>query len=513
MSVSKWFLVTNTENLKYYFDCNMIVEMQAFEGNAYLRDIQDERPKGYITVCSQSNLSEALKLSVSEDPNLESCIAELDLSAIKSQNVYARVSEKQYEFDSLDQILRPDVDGILIPAPLPIGIIKNIALKNAKSSNLLENELVRQYGEFPPKYITQNAKLFKCDKQDLLSSNPNDVSLESCTTLGDIYDVAIDYKKVEALGGVLSLTYYQTKNGRLSCGLFDKLIETNSEEPSSKTIVAFLNWLTDTNQTSELDFFFKRVLDIASSETDFGTIQHDLLNSFESKDGIPDSYAKVAGLAKRLRQLVDRTYEGDLDSYFAKLISHYESEEEGGSKPFLLISMIFVRDHIETALKFYHDSFTEEDYFLVAAFYGLFQGIKRVPERVRSIVGLRNWVSHHMVALSHKATGGRLTLLKPPVQPPLLFQKYIKDTANPKAQDNLQKFISYMGIDEQESLSWVLITKDEYRVKGNAITFSSRPKLMVKVLSEGLENSMQMKTIKDADGLFDFNKALGIFKA
>ncbi len=91
MSANKWFLVTNTENLKYYFDCNMMVERQAFEGNAYLRDIQAERPKGYITLNDQTNLTDALELSISEDPNLESCIVEVDLSGLESASVYGRV--------------------------------------------------------------------------------------------------------------------------------------------------------------------------------------------------------------------------------------------------------------------------------------------------------------------------------------------------------------------------------------------------------------------------------------
>jgi len=512
MSASKWFLVTNTENLKYYFDCNMIVETQAFDGNAYLRDIQAERPKGYVTLNDQTNLNDALELSISEDPNLESCIVEVDLSGLESASVYGRVFEKQYEFGSLDQILRSDVDEILIPAPLPIGIIKTVFLKNAKASDLLKSELTRLYGVLPPKYITQNAKLFKSGKQGSLPSELDIDSSVSCISLNEIADIALDYKKAEALGGALALAYYQTKNGSLSCELFKKFVE-RSDEPISDTIIAFQNWLVDANHTSELDSFYKRVLDIASSESDFGTIQHDLLNSFENKDGIPDAYTKVAGLAKRLRQLVDRTYEGDLDTYFSKLINHYESEEEGGSKPFLLISMIFVRDHTETALKFYHESFTEEDYFLIAAFYGLFQGIKRVPERVRSVSGLRSWVSHHMVALLQKKTGARVTIQKAPVQPPLIYQKYIKDTPNSKLQDNLQKFVLFMGMNEQEVLSWELNTKEEYRVKGSAITFSTRPKLVAKVLSSNFEKSMRHKTIKDADELFDMNEALDIFKA
>lgn len=127
--------------------------------------------------------------------------------------------------------------------------------------------------------------------------------------------------------------------------------------------------------------------------------------------------------------------------------------------------------------------------------------------------GLRNWVSHHIVALLQKTTGARVTIQKAPVQPPLIYQKYIKDTPNSKSQDNLQKFISYMEMEEQEVLSWELNTKEEYRVKGSAIIFSTRPKLVAKVLSSNFEKSMRHKTIKDADELFDMNEALDIFKA
>ena len=94
-----------------------------------------------------------------------------------------------------------------------------------------------------------------------------------------------------------------------------------------------------------------------------------------------------------------------------------------------------------------------------------------------------------------------------------MFQKYIKDTPNSKLHDNLQKFILFMGMNEQEVLSWELNTKEEYRVKGSAITFSTRPKLVAKVLSSNFEKSMRHRTIKDADELFDMNEALDIFKA
>ncbi len=514
MSTTKWFLVTNTENLKYYFDCNMIVERQAFEGNSYLCDIQVKRPKGYITVCSQRNLSEALDLAVSEDSNLDACVAEIDMLSISSNAIYACNSHGLYELISSDQIEKLEPNEVMLPAPLPIGAIKNIVFEDSKTSVSLKSELEQQFGEFPKKFFLANTKLFNTSVQPNMSSSLTTDMLVEGIQVQEISDVEVDYQKAFAYGGALSLAYYQTKNGRLSCELFKQLIDGDCDSSHSvnKHLSSLRRWVTNAESQSDLDLFLKKVLDIATSEGDFGTIHHDLLSSFEHKDGIPEAYLKVSGLAKRLRQLIERTYEGDLDTYFAKLIDHYENEEVGSSKPFLLVSMIFVRDHIETALKFYHDDFLEEDYFLIAAFYGLFRGVKRSPQVIRMVSELREWVSHQMVSLSHRATGERLELLKSPSQPPLLFQKFIKDTASPKAQDNLQKFISHMGLDEDAVLSWGLNTRGEYTVKGNTIKFSSRPKLTAQVDYENLESMMQIATIKDAKELFNFNNVLGIFK-
>lgn len=512
MSATKWFLITNTENLKYYFDCNMIVERQAFTGNSYLCDIQSQRPKGYITICSQSNLSEALELAVSEDSNLDACIAEIELKLLSSNAVHVRNNHGLYELPSLGQIDDYDIDEILLPAPLPIGAIKNVILKDSKTSGRLKCEFERQFGEFPTKFFLNNSKLFNQKKQPITSAGFVSDMYVSGNNLQDISEITIDYQKAFAFGGALSLAYYQTKNGRLSCHLFKQLIDYDYGESNNKHLSALKCWATGSECLNDLDIFFNRILDITASEGDFGTIQHDLLNAFEHKEGIPEAYLKVSGLAKRLRQIVERTYEDDLDTYFAKLISHYENEEAGSSKPYLLISMVFIRDHIETALKFYHEDFSEEDYFLIATFYGLFRGIKRTPQVIRSVSGLREWVSHQMVSLLHRRTGDRLELIKGPGQPPLLFDKFIKDSINPKAQDNLQQFVSYIGLDEGDVLSWVLNTKDEYIVKGNAIKFSSRPKLTAQVDYENLERMMQIATIKDAKELFNFNKVLSIFK-
>src|SRR5690606_25719666 len=135
--------------------------------------------------------------------------------------------------------------------------------------------------------------------------------------------------------------------------------------------------------------FYSLIFNLIVGEYDLGTVHYDLLKLFENKEKLPPAFAHVSGLAVRLRQLVERTYEYDLVVYFSKLIDAYESKEKGSSKIYLLISMIFIRDHSETMLKFYHEQFTEEDYFLLAVFFGLIKGMSKTPLEIRKIDGLR----------------------------------------------------------------------------------------------------------------------------
>lgn len=520
MSKDKWFLVTNTENLEYYFDCNMLVEIQAFGKNSYVRDIQAKRPIGYIIISAQSNLSEAIKEATSEDPNLIACLIEIDLHGIKFNKAYARELNGFYRSVSCEKLEELSIDELLIPSPLPISIIKNIVLKDVKDKNHCEKNISSSFGKFSKNYFLHNSKLFETKKklglpdelgQDLLSTG---VIPAVNNGLQDIQPIFIDYQRAFSVGGALSLAYYQTKNGRKSCDLFKYLVnEDNSVTSTNEHLSSLKNWVYKPHPSSDLDLFFKQVLDISSAESDFGTIQHYLLQYFENKNETPEKYSKVSGLAKRLRQIIEKTYDGDLNSYFRKLINHYESEGMSNSKPYLLISMIFIRDHIETALKFYHEDFTEDDYFLIATFYGLFRGIKRVPTRIREILHLRDWVSHQMAQFLSNQIGSQVQFTKTPESLILIHEKHIKTTTNTKAQDKLQRLLSHLKINEDDVLIWLLNTKGEYTVKGSTISFASRPKLTADIQHDLLEKAIQLNTIKLENELCEINRLLEILEA
>ena len=515
MTVKRWFIVTNTDNLKFFYDCGMIVDKQAFPNNSYMHDMQAERPKGFLPCFSMDNLSNALESAKSDDQNLITCLVEIDLKCIKFKQLYAQIRESnisKFESVSEERLADCDVIEVLLPAPLPLSYIKKVFLSDAKVHKMIVKEFSSGFGVFPPTFFNHKEKdLFKYQQ---LSSNDL-LEADQCPKIVRYQDVPsreLNYTKAFAYGGALTLSFYQTKNGRFSSKLFEAFASNELDKDEYNHLRPLVSWVFDNENENELASFYSLIFDLAASEADLGTVRYDLLELFEDKKKLPPEFAHVSGLAFRLRQIVERTYEEDLDTYFTKLINVYESKVEGYSKRFLLISMIFIRDHSETLLKFYHDEFTEEDYFLLAIFFGLIKGISTIPLEIRKIEGLRDWVSFKMAGLMHSSNPSSIVFDKELSFPTLIHKKYMKKSSLPKMQDALQKFCSYIGINEEEVLTWTLAPKNEYKVKSGFITFSKRPALYVEIDNESFENLMLVKSIKEMDELFNFNKVFNILK-
>jgi hypothetical protein len=515
MTSKRWFIVTNSDNLKFFYDCGLVVDRQAFPTNSYMHDMQAERPKGFLPCFSIDNLTDALKAAKREDENLITCLVEIELKNVNFESVYVQTCQrKKGEFENISADAFPTIDAVevLLPAPLPLNCIKNILLSDAKKQKTIVHDFTSAFGEFPPKLFNNNPKLFK-----ELKSPTTDLELEAdlngeTFAQEEINDRELNYSKAFAYGGALALSFYQTKNGRLSCELFEAFANNTLEKKEHSHLLQMIKWVFNNPNESELSVFYSLIFNLIVGEDDLSTVRYDLLKLFENKEKLPPAFAHVSGLAVRLRQLVERTYEDDLDVYFSKLIEHYEAKEKGSSKNYLLISMIFVRDHSETMLKFYHEKFTEEDYFLLAVFFGLIKGMSKMPLEIRKIDGLRDWVSFKMVELMHCSHPSSVTFEKGSSSPVLIHNKFFKKTSVPKKQDALQAFCSFLGIEEQEIITWLLTPKDEYKVKSGNIIFSKRPPLFAEVNNEQLEHLMLLKSIKETDELFDFNEALEILK-
>ncbi|HMX98998.1 MAG TPA: hypothetical protein PKC44_04370 [Agitococcus sp.] len=518
MTSSRWFIATNTENLKFFYDCGLIVDRQAFPNKSYMHDMQAERPKGFLPCLSEDNLSEALKLAKSEDENLIACLVEIELKNIRFEQLFVK-SRNSREFECVDEKGFNPIDAveILLPSPLPLSCIKSILLSDPKNQKKVVQEFLA-FGEFSKDFFKNDAKLFKVLKPcnelapELQGFQYETERCRKTVQLKDIPDHGLDYKKVFAYGNALFLGFYQTKNGRLSSELFEAFANNKVEDDKYLHLRPLASWVFDNQNESKLDSFYGLIFDLIVAEDELGTVRYDLLKLLDNKeDQLPSGYTHVSAFAKRLRERVDRTDKVDVYTYLFNLIEASKKEEKWSSKIFLLISMIFIRDNSETLLKFYHEQFTEEDYFLLAVFFGLIKGIRTTPEKIKNIVGLRDWVSFKMAELMHKSNSAAIVFEKEPSSPILIHKTYLRKSSEQRRMDALQKFCSHIKVDEAEVIAWKLVPKDEYKVNSGAITFSKRPSLYAEVDNKRFE-SLMLARIKETDELFSFNEVFKIFK-
>ena len=521
MTSQRWFIVTNKDNLQFFYDCCLIVDRQAFPASSYMYDIQAERPKGFLPCFSEDNLTEALRLAKCEDENLITCLVEIELKDLRIEQLYAQArNRKKGEYESVveEDINSLETDEVLLPSPLPLSCIKHIFLGDAKAQKSVAREFSATFGEFPPRFFNFNAKLFKeqSPQPDVFPKNSDPESIQETLKLEEIPPRELNYTKSFAYGGALFLSFYQTKNGLRSSELFELFENENIEIDKEINLYPLISWVLTEERLNDDISFYALIFDLIAAEDDLGTVHYDLLKLFGNKDKLPSSYAHVPGFGDRLKELIERTHEDDINTYLSKLIAASESKSnpKWSSKVFLLVSLLFIRGHSETLLKFYHDRFTEEDYFLLAVFFGLAKGIRDVPSEVRKISGLRDWVSFKMSELMHRHCGRNLVLKNEPSIPISIHKKYLSKSRVSKVrdQDALQKFCKLLDIDEKEIITWALSTKDKYTVESSVITFSKRPSLYAKVNNVRLKDLMLIKTIKDSDTLIDFNAVFKIFR-
>ncbi len=141
----------------------------------------------------------------------------------------------------------------------------------------------------------------------------------------------------------------------------------------------------------------------------------------------------------------------------------------------------------------------------------MWNGIRTTPEKIKNIVGLRDWVSFKMAELMHKSNSAAIVFEKEPSSPILIHKTYLRKSSEQRRMDALQKFCSHIKVDEAEVIAWKLVPKDEYKVNSGAITFSKRPSLYAEVDNKRFE-SLMLARIKETDELFSFNEVFKIFK-
>ena len=523
MSAKRWFIVTNTENLEFFLNCGLVVDKQGFSKNAYVSDIMCKRPAGYLPCLHQDNLWGALQAAKSEDENLTECMLELDVKQINAQ-AFCRTDEMEIgTYRSLNIKSEIDLDSqvlseMLLPAPLPMSCIKKIILKDASTKKSITAKYDNAYGTNDRHLVTSEAKLFKEPKQaeSNLALESGDNSDEPKPVGEQLPPRELSYDKAFSYGGALSLLYYQTKNGRQSTQIFKDFSDENADPEKLENIAPLLAvFFKQANECDETAQLYSQVINCIYNQGNVDEARYDVLQLLKDQEELPETYANECTiLASRLTLLIERTHPDDSDTIFEKLIKYYEDREKGRSKIFLLLTMFFVRDHSETMLKYYHSAFKEEDYCLLALFFGAVNGFISTPSVVRGVHGLSTWISFKMAEYMHRQEQSGCMNFSEPSSPFLIYDKCFKSkNINYYESYKFYRWFShYMDVSVNDFLDWKLEFNSEAVLKGKHFESESEPKLTAKITFELLEGLITAKTIKNADELFDFNPVIDAYK-
>lgn len=176
------------------------------------------------------------------------------------------------------------------------------------------------------------------------------------------------------------------------------------------------------------------------------------------------------------------------------------------------MTLFFLRDKVETALKYHHVDFEEEHYVLVGIFYGRLFGIAEVPDKLRQIYDLSTWLSYMMAKFAHSLTGD-LSGFKEPVRPLLMYGQAIKlgSTTKSKVHDFYNWINSTFNEQGNQSLLKFKVSfSTDIKIEGSSIVTDSLPTVNAKVDTDDLGKYIQNK-IKE-DKLFSFNAVIDEYK-
>ena len=402
----RWFLPTNTDNFKMMVAQGLITSPDGFSPEKYYQDELQNYP-GFIPLFRNTIPGKTLKLIVSEQPGMIACLIEIDLSKITGT-----INTQKGDSVAIQEI---QDDLILLPAPLPLSVIKQIifASEKYKKELLNEQQLSSNFILADLKLQSSKAdqKLFKANEQLDISGGNND-SKEHNNPLN------IDYQKTYAFGGLLGNLFYFSKNGGLSNDIY-KAFSTSDKQDSIKNadeLCIYQYFYQNNGEGDLLYLMYQRLIEKTINGSDF---KNNIIELLESNDWDEKLKKRTLELSQKLRD-----FENNDTSISNKFCMAEKSLER-------LLLMLFHRDSSEGLIDYQLDLFTEDDYVLFALLFGIRDKFIKIPEFIRAYQDLQNFLSFKMAEYAHSSNNSSIKFLD--IKPPKTMQELLR-TAKIKKQ-------------------------------------------------------------------------------
>lgn len=531
-----WYIVTNTENLIHFINYGLIIDKQGFASSSYLTDAMKETPLGYIPCFTAECISSALTKAKIEDPNLRGCLLEIDPNQINNMQAWGGlVNAENSTIDnqasvSIDTLMHANyMNCVLLPAPLPFNLIKNIIFQDKETCEPIKELFYQNFHSWPTKksFFTIKSSLFNKSKKNTAQDSYSNDLLESNHNWQPS-PRHLNYQRAFSYGGALGLLYYQTKNGQETTKAFETLgalagddnINTGSHDRSSSSdsiIAPFMSYLAGFQSSKTgIDTLYQHLIDELILVDDHGVACELILSELKSEH-VPEQYKeKCVKLSKSLERIIDRTADKDPETILQIIINELYTEDIDFKHFAFLITLFFLRDHVETLLKYHHSSFTENHYMLLALFFGLTSGYVNIPDDIKRNYNLSLWLSFKMAEYMHNFND-RAIIFKAPVKPLLLHGDLIKQkpSKNPKIHNFYEWLDKYLYPNREEIIQplieWKISLPKRYTVENHKYLISEgKPDVLATIDNVLLANDMQKRI--QADELFSLNVMTAAYK-
>lgn len=464
---NRWYMPTNTENLKMIIAQGVISGPTGFA--KYYSDVLELFP-GYVPLFRNRIQPDILTSVVSEVEGLIPCLLEFDLKKI--EGTVKTISNSQFIDVPLKELDKVNNDVLLLLAPVPLSCISKVIFKTNANKKDFEDG-VKIYSNVP--ISTLKLHYTKTD-QKLFGAKPNitDYPIVKLKSMEFNITEKPDYDKTYAFGGMLANMFYFAKNGTRSHEVF---VSCSSGEKISgyDDLSYIIDYFYNSEKSDNKNDLYNSIVDVAVRSKDF-------------KEGIIEfleSDSKTVNMANKLK-----TFEAISDKPV--------SEEFRDAKTLLgkVLLMLFHRENTEALMAYHLDLFTETDYMIFAAIFGIRDKFIKIPKFLRESGDLQNFISVKMANFAHKKLNSQIKFKES--RRPLTIVDMLKN----------DRFKAYFAKElDIENCFQTIIPKSDYHVAKGKPVFEGIVIPEFKILEKKYFNFISRKMVKEYNKYLDkYNK-------
>lgn len=422
LASNTWHLATNHQNMLYMLAAGMVMTPAGFQGKYYSDPLQafsdriplfrdTNRTKVYIP-------ADALQQAISERKHLLPCIASFDLSGLAGPAFRLKRDGGFRTVESTSARKFPTDIAHVLPAPLPINLLRSITLRSSEDRQIFETA-ARDVAnvDLPDSMVKVDESLFLTDSGITWPPLPRQTEFSETDTFLNRNNTQPQWG--QAIGGLLAMLYHAANGSELGLAAFRLATGTadnNDHEalqrnPVLREFHAWLNGGGVGDQADDLARIYWSVVDALIHAPSHESQEIPIDTVLACLEGVQEKLQQQK-FKDALGQLI-ADMRGCLGLGSETITGLFERHQSSLSKSLLLFCL---REHSMDLLEFSHPMLGSAGYILACILFGVRDGWLRLPRELRD-PALSDYVSYRMANHEHQKRKSQLTFTAPPPPP------------------------------------------------------------------------------------------------